>query len=134
MGRFRVNVDSSNSLVKSVLMFQSHVDEAKGSFVNSWSLVSLLHSFTCRFSSLCCCQSLVFLQFSVILFCFVLSSVSCFCQLCLSSLESHSMQSCVFASYCQSSLGHQSNMFLSKKSKCFVCFVCFIVVLSLSDV
>lgn len=39
MGRFRVTVDSPSSLVKSVGMVKSRVDEAKGSFVSSRSLV-----------------------------------------------------------------------------------------------
>jgi len=38
MGRFRVTVDSPSLLVETVRMFQSRVDEAKGSFVSFRSL------------------------------------------------------------------------------------------------
>lgn len=62
MGRFRVTVDSPSLLVKSVGMVKSRVDEAKGSFVSSRPLVLFV---ICKV--FCCCQSLVFLQFSVIL-------------------------------------------------------------------
>jgi len=93
MGRFRVTVDSPSLLVESVRMFQSRVDEAKGSFVSFRSLgLFVISKVFVVVSPWSFFSFLSFCLWSQI-FCFCLS-VSCFCQLFY--LSCHMVFSLVF--------------------------------------